>query len=480
METSSFSQDRTGEQIDSRSHNRLSDGHPRPQSNRSSITLIHNDKPQNGVEQHRSYTAIFVVALYSCLALLSWIILCVLNYRPLTTAHYGVSGDTNYYRKRDATHSQALEPPMPVFAANERWLTAARALQFIVAVVAVPMTVAICARASYIFTQEGVRKGRLSRRQLTVFTEKAWSDPRSWMSMAIIHPRVNNNRNRQSRVTNMFPALVLFLVILSALIYPLQQLFITRDTAKSRTEYSVEDRLFDILELTSDDVYVAPDDNRLAVAALASLTSALSIDPQPRLWARNQNLCPGTTAAVQADYDKVPLTCQPGANRLADIPLLDEPFLAQLPAGYNTGLIKQVAPRISSSVTRTVISADEFPEDCPSTTGAFYSRYEGALGSTRDGLIGPGLWGIEACMPDDQRLSPWSATRSKQQFSETLYLNMTASEDSGYAKIQIDTTAGYFQLPNYFNGQTPGPLIEDDPQNYDCGDSCTDQWFLTE
>lgn len=84
-------------------------------------------------------------------------------------------------------------------------------------------------------------------------------------------------------------------------------------------------------------------------------------------------------------------------------------------------------------------------------------------------------------MPGNQSVSPWKAQHTRQDFREEMYLNINISlgddESSSthagvyYSKISVDTTAGFFELPNYMNGGIAGPLLEDDPSNY-CGLDC--------
>lgn len=87
----------------------------------------------------------------------------------------------------------------------------------------------------------------------------------------------------------------------------------------------------------------------------------------------------------------------------------------------------------------------------------------------------------------------WSNTYRRQDFTEVLYLNIsvmgyedagetTQSFDSpttgGVFKITADTTAGYFELPNYMNGGQAGPLIDGVPDDDDhCGFDCERQVY---
>lgn len=69
-------------------------------------------------------------------------------------------------------------------------------------------------------------------------------------------------------------------------------------------------------------------------------------------------------------------------------------------------------------------------------------------------------------MPKDGRQPLWKPTRDRQDFSEELYVNVTYGLDPiEYAvKITVDTTAGSFELPNYWNGEKPGPLLPQQPE----------------
>ena len=90
--------------------------------------------------------------------------------------------------------------------------------------------------------------------------------------------------------------------------------------------------------------------------------------------------------------------------------------------------------------------------------------------------------GLQACMPGNLTKSPWKSTRDRQDFTEELFLNValiqynlnTANTDQQNIvlyKVTVDTTAGYFELPNYLNGEVAGPLLENDPNSL-CGEHC--------
>lgn len=98
------------------------------------------------------------------------------------------------------------------------------------------------------------------------------------------------------------------------------------------------------------------------------------------------------------------------------------------------------------------------PKECnEDQPGVFYVKYASEAKDDEKRIVGD--WALEACMPANQERSPWRATRSRQDFTETLYLNLRSDSpyiaDSGVPakiagyhvfKITLNTTAGYFEF----------------------------------
>lgn len=133
------------------------------------------------------------------------------------------------------------------------------------------------------------------------------------------------------------------------------------------------------------------------------------------------------------------------------------------------------------------------PADCDTTPGSFYVHYPDSTWPLESewNLIGgaPKNWSIEACMLGNQSVSPWESTYKRQNFVEELYLNISvmgydwlraygqphgSPYYGGVFKVTSNTTAGYFELPNYMNGGKAGELIDFDPESL-CGSNCVSQ-----
>lgn len=85
--------------------------------------------------------------------------------------------------------------------------------------------------------------------------------------------------------------------------------------------------------------------------------------------------------------------------------------------------------------------------------------------------------------------SPWKATRDRQDTTETMFLNIHFGGSKNLAdlddnpenitfKLTVNTTLGYFELPNYNNSGIAGPLLAKDPHDTCLGneDQCLSQW----
>lgn len=200
-----------------------------------------------------------------------------------------------------------------------------------------------------------------------------------------------------------------------------------------------------------------------------ALKSTSNTTPQPRLWQEDTGCSTTNTSHTEQ--------CLLQTNTFARLSELSSPYLAQLPVGYHTGLIRQFIPRINSSITFGTVAPEEMPANCSEMPNSFYALYANAMPPATDWDV-PRNWSIEVCMPGDQETSPWKSTFSRQDFTEELYLNISVLGYSnminpdplttgGVFRVTSETTAGYFELPNYMNGGQAGPLLEGEDETID-------------
>lgn len=120
----------------------------------------------------RSNNILLLILVYATLALFAWVVTCILAYRPIHGHSYGVDIRDDHY----GSVSQDLAYTLALYVDSERWYTAARVLQSIVSVLAIPLTSAVCSRAAVAFTQQPRLSWNLTMRQTMTLADKGWAD----------------------------------------------------------------------------------------------------------------------------------------------------------------------------------------------------------------------------------------------------------------------------------------------------------------
>jgi hypothetical protein len=115
---------------------------------------------------HKSSYILYIVVIYASLALTAWILICILTFRPLTTARYGYNALESRPDKLPANYDK-----------SEAIHRAARIVQSIVTVLAIPLTSAVCSAAAVIFAQSKTKGRRLTMRQTMALADEGWTDP---------------------------------------------------------------------------------------------------------------------------------------------------------------------------------------------------------------------------------------------------------------------------------------------------------------
>ncbi|KAL4955506.1 hypothetical protein BDW69DRAFT_160697 [Aspergillus filifer] len=439
-------------------------------SRASSMTAVHSVKtpdspaPSHAFEIRRSYYGLLLAIVYAAFALPSWIITCWVSYRPVGGNNYRQTHSaTGYYGYADEKHA--------LYTKSERWFYAARVLQAITTIATLPLTSGICAAAAVIYMQ---RSRNLTLRQVMALADREWL-PFGGNGRLILGGK---------KFGSWFLLFAFVLNLLGLIIAPLQAILVTSDTIKTPTEYGRIEGLVDLLDPTTNRVYgtADPTDGNLITAMTRNaIKSGTLTEVQSQLWAGAGVSCDPLSASYKEHkYSFSTNACRPGGATFDNMDYLPDPFLAELPFGSNTGLIRQFLPRINSTAHYQNITEEEYPRECQSIPNGFFVEYANttfsAYGDNR-------TWGVQACMPGDVTRSPWQATRNRQDFSETLYLNVSqyGYSSSGYGgamssfyRLTMATTAGYFELPNYMNGGVAGELLENDPSDL-CQSDCVYQ-----
>lgn len=134
-----------------------------PSSARSSITAREPVTTTFGINLY----PLLIVGSYTTIALLAWILVCIMSKRPIRL-------ERSYY-KSDTYH------PERAYAINEKYMKVAQILRSVVALLTVPVTSAICSMAAVAYMQAGNLRKSLDVRRAMAIADQGWISPRIWV-----------------------------------------------------------------------------------------------------------------------------------------------------------------------------------------------------------------------------------------------------------------------------------------------------------
>lgn len=160
----------------------------------------------------------------------------------------------------------------------------------------------------------------------------------------------------------------------------------------------------------------------------------------------------------------------------------DKPgFIAALPADTTTGVLREHLMRMHSSLSCRNTTLSEFPSTC-SGTNPFQASWSYVK------PVNDYNGTLDLCAPGDQGKYPWTLSRNRQDITEEVWFKYRETHASQYAEggeykeeevfyCTAQTTRGYFELGNVYNGGQYGPLLEKWPS---AGPSEYHDYFATE
>ena len=387
----------------------------------------------NSAVLHRSGELPFFTIVFAALVIYSWVVLVILSFRPISAHSW--EPFTDEYGRYEKNSNYKLD---------DHLYRSARIIQSIASVLILPWTSAVCAYAAVIFVQNQKDGLSLTLRQVMNLADRRWMD--GTLIVEIFSGSWKKNGST-------FLALAVFLHFLALLIYPIQSIVINPRTRHVPTYPVLMGQISDLSRMIAEQ---DEDTGSDVVQARSAFSKADKHTWQPQLWEKGGHQQFST---------------------FKNLSEMNDPFYSPLPNGFNGGVLRQYAPRINSNATVQIIERDEYPLDCGSDDDNLFASYSSVY--TRypnNAHLYSRSFEISACMVVSSTVSPWTETRNRQNFTETLYINVT-NPDIDYStsplangtlfRISLNTTAGYFELPSYMNNQTAGPLLDTDPTG-DC------------
>ncbi|KAI3317955.1 hypothetical protein HD806DRAFT_351339 [Xylariaceae sp. AK1471] len=147
-------------------------------------------------------------------------------------------------------------------------------------------------------------------------------------------------------------------------------------------------------------------------------------------------------------------------------------FASAFSSSIDTGVLRYHAMRLNSSIQCEEVSKDTFPEICPGPrpfNGSLSLPDMDDFGYARPPVV------IRWCTPGTYDASPWSLSRNRQDITEEFFIDVYQPNkwDSAFfgesftTYCLAKTTRGAFELPNYHNNFIAGPLLDNLPDAQD-------------
>lgn len=418
----------------------------------------------------RRVRILFILIFYLPLLIVPWTLLCIMRYRPLSATIYVDNTGKN------TPHD---------FQINERWQTAINVMNAIAAVLTVPVTSLLLAEAAVVWLQQGDASKPKPPVSLAHFFDLA---DRGWTDIGVLRRELTRSGNTNDVAgRNWFLLCAAGFILLCGIFLPLQQLLVRSEILQvvtcedvpnpPRFRYGSSSCGYIYTNVVSQD----PQPGMLGVLPLwnvkeqvkARLATADYTEQQALLWT---NVSDGNTAHQDViDYGQI----RPHYDgSTGNVPF----WVSAIPNGTTTGVLRQHAMRLNSSVSCQPVAVEDFPKRClgPYPFTAEYSWNHTAVGNdtaNEPQLHGVNDYRLSVCVPGDYTHSPWNRSRDALTIHEKIYLalafgNASAGTNMLLADAQkpfgvhcsVNTTRGYFELGNAFNAFLPQPLLEKFPR----------------
>ncbi|KAI0023413.1 hypothetical protein F4780DRAFT_79957 [Xylariomycetidae sp. FL0641] len=389
-------------------------------------------------------TPIFLLILYLPTLIVPWVLICVMRYRPLGAPSYFAQTGTHYIH-------------------NYTGMIIANLLGTINAVLAVPIISTLLAYAAVVYSMRRKHDQELSVQQLFVLADKGWAN------ISLLWHTASHGKGSGLLWTGAA------LIIVAAILQPLTSVLVTYEqtAATSCIDLPFPDYKCNYGQSRSMTVGWDPEPADMPLIQpdlvlqdiVGRLTTISDGEVMSNLWPVN--------TTVSDDYYNGYSTPPDRRKFLTYSADMDDApggfFVTALENGTNTGVLRQHAIRLNSSIQCEYISQADFPSPCPGAR------------PMETHVERPDLK-LDVCAPGNWSEFPFTISRDRQDISESLYLKLEVSSelasladaDNFTLSCIASTSRGYFELGNERNGFVYGPLLDKWPQPEDIGKNFQD------
>ena len=208
--------------------------------------------------------------------------------------------------------------------------------------------------------------------------------------------------------------------------------------------------------------FIQLENSRVIDRVISSTITASFHDKYPNLWHHNQS---GLQMTTLGESIQNPWSFQNFS---------EEFFVTNVPIGSDGGLLRSLVPRINTSIACALVSSTDFPSVCtgdkPYSKTFSYLHDPSTLADNDPYDVGASKYRARICIPGNTDMSPWKDTPNRQDIAEDFWLDYTQKDvgfwtedplpDNYTLHCSSNSTLGYFEIPNHWNGHVIGPLLD--------------------
>ncbi|KAF2819734.1 hypothetical protein CC86DRAFT_361976, partial [Ophiobolus disseminans] len=377
--------------------------------------------------------ALWLLGLYVPLLVIPWVLTCILVYHPI---------DRATYYDQSGLHKDSLK-------LHQRMMNALSVVFSVTGLVTVPIISAILSEAAVVYAQKRRETQSVNIRQLFALADRGWS------SLAILRdalPTWTSHSNRRADVSSRFLWLAALFLLICGIQQPLREALVSKQSTRVMTSndnfasgfrvtYNFKDQS-KILGFDAEpyDIARIPEDI-VTQDLMNSLATFNGYEYPPHLWQDPSGLRPYYLDTTSTSLKRQgPWTARQPWN---------DYFVAALPNATMTGVLRQRVMRLNSTVVCLNIARSDFPSSC-----AGEDPFVVSISRARQTEI-------RLCVPGRRGAFPWQLTRNMQNITEDVYMDLSGANSTNLIRrCTVHTVRGYFELGNYRNGETHGPLLE--------------------
>ncbi|KAL5042433.1 hypothetical protein BDW71DRAFT_200563 [Aspergillus fruticulosus] len=381
--------------------------------------------------------AIYLLIFYVPLLVIPWILTCILAGQPALNGSNGTNNGVRYFPQTGLSPNGVLS--------ILSWVAAARTLSSIAGVATIPVVSALLAQAAVVYTQKRKMDQKLSMRQTFVLADRRWSD---------ITVLFEAGRTKGKGMGSRFLWLGMGLVCISAVQNPIQQLLVSWQSVPVMT--CLDEAVHSCGSYPPILIGYDPEpgdlafagQNRIVKEVMSALPTFNDVDIETHMWPEPSYIRNQSQTLTDPPYTQM---LYYWTN--PEIGVGPKFFVTAMQNGTTTGVLREHAMRLNSSVKCEPVPQDQFPSTCPGRR-----PFTASLLSS--------LLDIRVCAPGEYGVFPWTLSRNRQDITEELFLDVVDNTDGRYPiasftlHCEASTTRGYFELGNYRNNQAYGPLLE--------------------